>query len=646
MPLISVIIVNYNVKYFLEKCIQSLLRSDINEQLEIIVVDNNSQDGSKDFFTRHYPHVKYIYNEENLGFSKANNIGIQHALGEYLLILNPDTIVDETTISHCLKFAREQESLGAIGVKMIDGAGNYLPESKRGFPKPLSALYKMTGLSKLFPKSKIFNAYYAGHLDKDSVHEVEVLSGAFMFIPKNVMNKIGGFDQDYFMYGEDIELSYQIKNQGFKIFYLPLAKIIHFKGESTDKSSLNYIRNFYGAMRKYAKKRNSGSGNAWGFLIQIGILFSSITALIKAFIKLIGRQILDALLLFTGTRYFQKWWGQYRFDDVNYYDQLNNSILVTIMVVILILMYTIFGQYDRKHNLKHLIYGFVFGALSVFFVYSLLPLDWRYSRIVLLFLVLLSPCLLYFTRKVYNKILYKTGSFSNAPNHRIAIVGEDASFDGISKILNTYGNKSKVVGIINESDSDRSLGKIDNINTIVKSRQISEIVFASKDLTTQTIFQLMSNLGSLISFKIANDDNTSILGSHSKKTTGSWYTLDINFKIDQVFHRRIKRLLDLDLCVMSILLAPILFVFSPQRLKIYKNLIPVLLGQKTWIGYLNNDDLKTDLPKLKSGVFEIESYRLETYDKEIIHSLNLDYVRKYSIWLDMEHFFKNIVYKK
>ena len=201
MPLISVVIVSYNVKYFLRQCIQSLLRSDIAEGLEIIVVDNNSTDGSSEMLSSFGSQIKLIANTENLGFSKANNQGIANANGEYLLILNPDTLVEEDTISKCLEYMRKDISCAALAVKMIDGSGKFLPESKRGFPTPLSAFFKLSGLNRVFPKSSFFNSYYQGHLSPKDTNAIEVISGAFVFTKTRIIHEIGGFDEDYFMYG-------------------------------------------------------------------------------------------------------------------------------------------------------------------------------------------------------------------------------------------------------------------------------------------------------------------------------------------------------------------------------------------------------------------------------------------------------------
>jgi len=250
---LSVVIVNYNVEYFLEQCLASALSATKNVDAEIFMVDNASVDGSVNMVKERFPTIKVIANKDNVGFSKANNQAMRIASGKYILLLNPDTVLEEDTLVKCIEFMDSTKNAGGLGVKMVDGKGNFLPESKRGLPTPETAFYKMTGLNKFFPKSKKINRYYLGHLDKESTCEIEILSGAFMFMRKEVLDKIGLLDEDFFMYGEDIDLSYRIILGGYKNYYLPETSIIHYKGESTKKGSLNYVFVFYNAMVIFAK---------------------------------------------------------------------------------------------------------------------------------------------------------------------------------------------------------------------------------------------------------------------------------------------------------------------------------------------------------------------------------------------------------
>lgn len=263
---ISVIIVNYNARYFLENCLRSVLSSDIAGHVEIIVVDNASSDDSCAMLDNCFSDVRVIQNTENIGFAKANNQAVDLAQGAYLLILNPDTMLTETTLSEMLNFADQQENFGAAGPCFIDGTGSFLPESKRNFPDMKVAGAKLLGYSKY---------YYASHLELDAIDEVDVLTGAFMFVKKEVYLMLGGFDEDYFMYGEDIDLSYRILKKGYKNFYIGTSKVLHFKGESTIKNKF-YLKNFYGALGIFHKKHFQKSR----------VLYKLVDVLIKTMISI------------------------------------------------------------------------------------------------------------------------------------------------------------------------------------------------------------------------------------------------------------------------------------------------------------------------------------------------------------------------
>jgi GT2 family glycosyltransferase len=281
---LSVIILNYNVRYFLEQCVLSVQNALENIDGEIIVVDNHSQDGSCEMIERCFPNVKCIQNSENLGFPKGNNIGVAHAQGEYICILNPDTVVAEDTFVKVLAFAKKQIDLGILGCKLIDGAGNFLPESKRGIPTPFVAFTKITGLYQLFPKSKTFGKYYAQHLNENQTGKVAILVGAFMVMKKDLYLDIGGFDEDCFMYSDDIDLSYRILQKGKSNYYFHETTIIHYKGESTIKDEI-YMRRFQEAMQFFYKKHFEVSF-LFSVFMKIGVVFFSFVKMFQGRAKI------------------------------------------------------------------------------------------------------------------------------------------------------------------------------------------------------------------------------------------------------------------------------------------------------------------------------------------------------------------------
>ena len=256
---ISVIIVNYNVKHFLEQCLYSVQKALLGVVSEVVVIDNNSTDNSLSYLQPRFPGIEFIRNSENLGFAKACNQGLARAKGEFVLFLNPDTILPENCIKKCIAFLQQHPDAGALGVRMLDGRGKFLKESKRSFPSPLTSLYKLFGLAKLFPRSRTFSRYHLGFLDENQNHEVDVLAGAFIMARTSIMKSTGGFDETFFMYGEDVDLSYRIQKAGHKNYYFAETCIIHFKGESTRKASMNYVRMFYTAMSLFVHKHYGGS---------------------------------------------------------------------------------------------------------------------------------------------------------------------------------------------------------------------------------------------------------------------------------------------------------------------------------------------------------------------------------------------------
>jgi GT2 family glycosyltransferase len=274
--------VNYNSKLLLEQCLVSIKKSAINS--EIIVVDNGSSDGSKEYLPEKFPDVKFIFNDNNAGFAKACNQGFKISSGRYVLFLNPDTILSETSLKDCISFFETHPDAGAIGVRMVDSKGNYLKESKRGSPSPATSFYKLFGLTSIFPTSKTFAKYYQGHFPEKENNPVEVLSGAFMMRRKVAFEKVNGFDEDFFMYGEDIDLSVRINQAGYKNYYLGNISITHLKGGSTKYNS-KYINDFYGAMKLFVKKHYSDRSSLYISFLMAGINFRKMLATVGLFFR-------------------------------------------------------------------------------------------------------------------------------------------------------------------------------------------------------------------------------------------------------------------------------------------------------------------------------------------------------------------------
>ena len=283
---LSVVIVNYNVKYYVEQCLRSLERALQGVEAEVWVVDNASSDDSCDYLRERFPWIHLIANEENAGYSRANNQAIKNSSGEFVLLLNPDTLVAEDTLRGCLSFLDAHPSVGATGVKMLNPDGTFALESRRGLPTPFTSFCKMVGLCKLFPKSRTFGRYYMQYLDLASPAPIEVISGAFFMLRRKALDKVGLLDEDFFMYGEDIDLSYRLLQGGWENYYLPFP-IMHYKGESTVKSSYRYVSVFYNAMFIFFNKHFSKRYRLLGWIIKGAVTArASLDMLSRAFEQL------------------------------------------------------------------------------------------------------------------------------------------------------------------------------------------------------------------------------------------------------------------------------------------------------------------------------------------------------------------------
>lgn len=528
---LSIVIVNYNVRYFLEQCLHAVNRSVCHFEYDIFVVDNNSSDDSLHMLRDKFPQVKLIANTENVGFSKANNQAINVSNAEYVLLLNPDTIIQEDTLQKCIDKMDENTAIAGLGVKMVDGAGNFLPESKRGFPSPLAAFAKMSGLSKIFPKSKTFGQYHLTYLDNNKNHEIEVLSGAFMLLRKSVLDKIGLLDEDYFMYGEDIDLSYRMIKAGFKNYYLADTSIIHFKGESTKKGSLNYIKVFYNAMLIFSNKHIGGTkGKVLNWLLQFAIFFRAFLAVFQSFFAGLFFPILDAALTLAGIYVSKELFeniirAQYRTHYPKEFFLVNTPVYIAIWIFSL----WFFGVYKTKNKWRQLLVGLTVGVLLIAIVYSFFPLSLRFSRGIILSVFLHNIIILSLYRMVLYSINGTLYSYIKSEKKYVIISSENEA-NNISAQLKNADLKRQYLGFIsikNGIKNNKNLGSIENLKDILDAYKPNEILFSTEDLSMQFIIETMSKIEQPIEYKLVSKNNT-IISSNSKNAAGEIYTLDID----------------------------------------------------------------------------------------------------------------------
>ena len=634
---LSVIIVNYNVKHFLEQCLYAVQKACAGIDAEIIVADNNSTDGSRAFLEPVFPSIRFFWNSTNDGFAKANNLAVAAAKGAYILFLNPDTLLAEDSINKCLKFFEQNKTAGAVGIRMIDGTGNFLKESKRAFPAPLTSLYKLTGLTRLFPHSKVFARYHLGHLADNQNHEVDVLAGAFMMIPKRVLDEIGYFDESFFMYGEDVDLSFRIQKAGYKNYYFSESTIIHFKGESTKRGSLNYVRLFYNAMNVFVKKHYSGSkAGIFIFLIQTAIIIRGCFSAVGHILKKIGLPILDAAIIlsaFIVTKYF---WSHYIRQEVNYSPNVLFFGFPAFTVIFLMAAYYA-GLYDKGYRHQQLIRSTAIAGLVLLSVYALLPESTRFSRGILMSGIFLAFVVMNLVRQLFIKWRYLERGNENEQNLQTIVVSGEKDFEKITSILQNAGFKKRVLGRIsnNADETNGALGSIDQLPNLVVKYPVKEIIFCENGLSYKEIIDLVQRLPGGVRNKFHASGSSSIVGSYSSKESGDYVAAGKKYEIGKPVNRRNKRLLDVSVCLLFIFSFPLHIFLQKKPLQFYKNVFAVLLKQKTWVGYAGNKD---GLPALINSVLTSTALPavLNELPAESLRKADEWYASGYTVLLDLQ----------
>lgn len=614
---------------------------------EVFVVDNNSVDGSVGMVAERFPSVKLICNKENLGFSKANNQAIRLSQGEYVLLLNPDTLVESDTFRKTIAFMDEQADAGGLGVKMIDGKGKFLPESKRGLPTPMVAFYKIFGLAKLFPKSRIFGRYHLEFMDKDQINQVDILSGAFMMIRKSVLEKTGLLDETFFMYGEDIDISYRIKKAGYNNYYFPKTRIIHYKGESTKKSSVNYVFTFYNAMIIFARKHfSSKNARLFSALIHIAIYFRAFAALVSRFFQQIFLPITDAFLMYGGILLIERLWETYIFPWGGHYPSSFTFFFIPVYLFIWLFTTYIVGGYDKPINIWKILKGLTLGTLIILVLYSLLDVSLRYSRAMILlgyaWSIIIIPALRLLLNYISASPKYHLGS---SQNRRFLIVGEKDEAERVTDVVKSAQLNPSFIGLVsinqNEKNSTAFIGNISQLIEIIEIYTIDEVIFCSKDIPTTLIIDKMSELKSKqVDLKIAPPESLAIIGSKSINTSGDLYILNINSITTQA-NKRKKFFLDIFLSILLTALFPLAIFIVKNPLGYIRNILLVLTGFRSWVGFSSVNSQQQRLPGIRPGILNpTDAIKNKNIDKDTIEKLNLLYARDYKITYDL-----NIVFK-
>ena len=638
---LSIIIVNYNVAHFLEQALQSVYKALKNIDAEVFVVDNNSVDHSLEMLAAKFPQVKVMANKENVGFARANNQAIRVSTGEYVLLLNPDTVVEEDTFEKCLAFMDATPDAGGLGVKMVNGQGEFLPESKRGIPFPTVAFYKLFGLSKLFPNSQKFGSYHLTYLDNDQIHSVEVLSGAFMLMRRSVLDQVGLLDEDYFMYGEDIDLSYRILKGGYKNYYFPETRIIHYKGESTKKGSLNYVHVFYKAMQIFAEKHFSkNNAKLFNALINCAIWFRASLAALKRIISRLLLPLADAVVVYVGLFFLARYWnGTVLAARGSGFPQQYYYLVLPIYILVWILSMLVCKGYAKPSKPSNVNKGIVLGTVAILLVYALLPETLRFSRAVLLLGTLWTLVSVNLLHSLSRRLPRKGSEVAGDGSRRVAVVGSVEEAERVLSIVRMMGTPCHFWGIITldepPTSNPRVIGRLSQIGDLVTLYRINEVIFCSRDLSSEQIIGQMCALQSAqVEFKIAPEGSVAVIGSSSIFSSEDAYTVQVH-AITQKESRIRKRCFDMVTAVLLLLLLPVDVWFVRRKGGFVRNIFAVLSGRKSWVGFCRP---RTDgaLAQLRLGVLTpVDNFRNNDFSDEMLALADQLYARDYTVKNDI-----------
>lgn len=598
---ISVIIVNYNVKYFLRQCLASVFNSDRRTaegkelDIEVWVVDNASVDGSCEMVRTDFPWVHLIENTDNVGFARANNQALRQAaaVGENeetdsshcFLLLNPDTIVERDTLVKCAEFIHEYPDCGGLCVKMVDGEGRFLKESKRGFPTPEASFYKICGLTHLFPKSRRLAAYYMGHLNENETNEVEILPGAFLMFRHEVYEKTGGLDESYFMYGEDIDFSWRIRLAGFKNYYFPQTHIIHYKGESTRKSSMNYVYTFYNAMSIFVGKYYSGrNARLFNAMLQCAIWIRASLAWISRLARRLAVPVLDFAAAYGGFIFLKQLWATYWGNDAGYYPPQYTLVVIPIYILILMLCSWLSGGYDRPVRLGRIVRGMGIGLLMLLAFYSLLDEGQRYSRMLLLTGSLWTLASTLLIRAVLSAARVKGYALRTRERGRTLVIGSENEAARVQQLYHTMGIPAE--NIIHDN-----ILQTQRLQDIIRIERVEEVVFCGADVDLRAIIGLMASLQTTgVEYRIAPSKSDYIIGSGGILSRDDLY-LDELDTVSTDTSRRRKRMFDVGTATALLIATPLLIWFQKSKRNYLSHCILVLCGKLTWVGHTGRKGL-------------------------------------------------------
>lgn len=687
---LTVVIVNYNVKEFLTTCLASVLKASEHLTTELYIVDNNSSDGSISFLKERFPDVNYIINEENVGFGKANNQAIRFARGKYTLLLNPDTIVQEDTLEVLINYMDENSSCGACGCKILNPDGTFAPESRRSVPTVSTAIYKAVGLTALFPKSKVFGAYYQGWKDEDKGGEVPVLSGSFMFFRTTCLKDLEGFDERFFMYGEDIDLCYRANKAGWSIHYVPETSILHYKGESTKKNKIAYNRVFNDAIYKFFEKHFTTRYSAlFRFLIFWAIRFRAVASFFVNNIRAYRYVISDLLVINVALIVGMVIRSSFDPDGLMTSFQAQYLLLNVVWTPLYLLFAQLYGIiHENKHSivgsLKSVLFSFLTLVAITFFIRSL-----AFSRIILLVSFLLSFITIGFLRfRRVNRAKSTRFSRGKISPLRILLVGAgEKTVEVIKQIKGKARWQVEIAGVVAQSDLksrereefyEYLIGDISELKSHVTNTESDVALFLLESVTHKELLdsiQLLNDLDAEV--KVIPANMNFMLGKADVEYLDEIEPETINLPYFNPVQKGLKRMVDLVVGSLGMLMLLPLSWAAFGAGKQQKISVPIYTGsKKRSIELLNHQSIsakiynrlklsfwivKGDLSLVgsapgkkkkkqnyshgyKSGItgyVQINRERISNHYHQ--EQFDLHYLQNYSVWLDLDILFKALV---
>ncbi|MDB3868621.1 glycosyltransferase [Candidatus Marinimicrobia bacterium] len=589
---LSVIIVSFNVKSYLRQCLNSVLASTQIDDLEIIVIDNHSFDGSCNLLKNEYPQIKLIENKKNMGFSVAVNQGIDIAKGDYVCFLNPDTLIQEDTFSKLISHLKENPEVGCIGPKILNPDGSLQKSCKRSFPTPLVALPKVLGLSRIFPKSKWFGKYNLTYLDENTPHFVDAISGSFMLFPQELVESVGKLDESFFMFGEDLDYSFRVKQTGYKVLYQPETEVIHYKGESVKSAPQDMIKVFYEAMNIFFEKYKDDYPS-WRFmkwLVKMGIHFRKLASFLTSSSSRISARILDTSSI--GLSFFlaiSLWYPLFYSESNTTRTFIGHMPLILNLTTCWLLSSYLLDLY-KKDLLSYgraiitSVLTLFLSATSTYFISV-----FAFSRGVLLlsalFIIILTCTwrigvhILYRYRKV--KIDHRSPLFTR----RAAILDVGIESQRISNILkNSVEADFKLIGHIGksiESNNLNCLGHKEDISKIVKFHNINELIIPESYLSIKELIILIRNIsGHNTTFKIVPSGSHLLIGKGIVENLSGITLINLEFPIFDKIHLIFKRFFDMFFSLLLILILSPLLIYLKFFTKIEKRNIWCEDGRK------------------------------------------------------------------